>query len=97
MLYLYNDIHASVYTTSQNEDFSLNNVPTSLDMDNAVTGSIMQLTTLTSARERVLQLQLITNKMRAQHKPATTMVDNTRSCNYSDMFLIMGKNIVRNM
>ena len=32
-----------------------------------------------------------------QHQPAATLVDNTRSCSYSDMFLMMGENIARNM
>ena len=32
-----------------------------------------------------------------QHRPATTLVDNTRSCSYSDMFLMMDENIARNM
>jgi hypothetical protein len=32
-----------------------------------------------------------------QHQPATTSVDNTRSCSYSDMLLMMGENIARKM
>jgi hypothetical protein len=32
-----------------------------------------------------------------QHQPAATSVDNTRSCSYSDMLLMMGENIARNM
>ena len=32
-----------------------------------------------------------------QLQPAVTSVDNTRSCNYSDMLLMMGENIARNM
>ena len=32
-----------------------------------------------------------------QHQPAATSVDNTRSCSDSDMLLMMGENIARNM
>jgi hypothetical protein len=32
-----------------------------------------------------------------QHQPVATSVDNTRSCIYSDMLLMMVKNITRNM
>ena len=32
-----------------------------------------------------------------QHQPAATSVDNTRSCSYSDMLLMMGENIARNV
>jgi len=32
-----------------------------------------------------------------QHQRAATSVDNTRSCSYCDMLLMMGENITRNM
>ena len=32
-----------------------------------------------------------------QHQPATAPMDITRSCSYSDMLLMMGENIVRNI
>jgi hypothetical protein len=34
--------------------------------------------------------------LNTQHQPATSSVDNTRSCSYSEMFLMMGENIARN-
>jgi hypothetical protein len=32
-----------------------------------------------------------------QHQPVATSVDMTRSCSYSDMLLMMGENIARNL
>jgi len=32
-----------------------------------------------------------------QHQPAATSMDNTRSCSYSDMLLMMGENNARKM
>jgi len=32
-----------------------------------------------------------------QHQPAATSVEITKSCSYSDTFLMMGENIARNM
>jgi len=32
-----------------------------------------------------------------QHQPAAKTVDNTRSCSYSDMLLMMGEHIAHNM
>jgi hypothetical protein len=32
-----------------------------------------------------------------QHQPAATLVDNSKSYSYSDMLLMMGENIARNM
>jgi len=43
------------------------------------------------------QQQLKSVPPNAQHQPAATLVDITRSCSYSDMLLMMGKNIARNM
>ena len=35
--------------------------------------------------------------LRTQHQSAATSVDNIRSCSYSDVLLMMGENIARNM
>jgi len=35
--------------------------------------------------------------MRTQHQPVATSADITRSCSYSDILLMMGENIARNM
>jgi len=40
---------------------------------------------------------LLAGVANTQHQPAATSADNTRKCSYSDMLLMMGENIARNM
>jgi hypothetical protein len=51
--------------------------------------------TLKSVPPKTLTLKSFPPK--TQHRPAATSVDDTRSCNYINMLLMMDENIARNM